>query len=75
LVIVSSEQEGLVGYNTAPNCVTRKSEQYVCAELCTQPCRKLYTRSTFQIRPATCVQGHPPDKDTLQTEAETGKPY
>uniref|UniRef100_A0A0V1KI32 Uncharacterized protein n=1 Tax=Trichinella nativa TaxID=6335 RepID=A0A0V1KI32_9BILA len=41
----------------------------------TAPNYDVSAKPGWDTRPATCVQGHSPDKDTLQTEAETGKPY
>lgn len=66
LVIVSIEQEGLTGYNTVPNYhAGGKPEQVVYAKL--YSLAESFVQGRFsakaQTRPATCVQGHSPDKD------------
>ena len=61
LVIASSEWEELVGYNTVPDYhACGKPEGDICAKLCSLA-ETLY-KVTFQTRPATCVQGHSPDR-------------
>lgn len=55
LVIASSKQEGLIGYNATPDYhVGKKPEWDVYAELCNPVERALY-KVTFLTRPGICV--------------------